>query len=48
MSTRPAFDPGQGSAYGGHVFAQSVWAASFSVAEGMVVHVSKMRGSFLT
>ncbi|KAH9216960.1 thioesterase-like superfamily-domain-containing protein [Leptodontidium sp. 2 PMI_412] len=38
MSTRPAFDPGQGSAYGGHVFAQSVWAASFSVAEGMVVH----------
>ncbi|KAG4441259.1 hypothetical protein IFR05_003250 [Cadophora sp. M221] len=38
MSTRPAFNPGQGSAYGGHVFAQSVWAASFSVGEGMVVH----------
>lgn len=39
MSTRPAFNPGQGSAYGGHVFAQSVWAASFTVGEGMVVHV---------
>jgi len=38
MSTRPAFNPGQGSAYGGHVFAQSVWAASFTVGEGMVVH----------
>ncbi|KAK0125333.1 hypothetical protein ONS95_000644 [Cadophora gregata] len=38
MSTRPAFNPGQGSAYGGHVFAQSVWAASFTVGEEMVVH----------
>ncbi|KAL2075681.1 hypothetical protein VTL71DRAFT_624 [Oculimacula yallundae] len=38
MSTRPAFNPGQGFAYGGHVFSQSVYAASFSVGEGMVVH----------
>ncbi|KAH7342813.1 thioesterase-like superfamily-domain-containing protein [Rhexocercosporidium sp. MPI-PUGE-AT-0058] len=38
MSIRPSYNPGQGSAYGGHVFAQSVWAASFTVGEGMVVH----------
>ncbi|CZT40699.1 uncharacterized protein RSE6_00344 [Rhynchosporium secalis] len=38
MSTRPAYNPGQNAAYGGHVFAQSVWAASLSVGEGMVVH----------
>jgi hypothetical protein len=39
MSKRPSFNPGGGSAYGGHVFAQAVWAASQDVKEGLVVHV---------
>jgi len=34
-----AYDPGIGSAYGGHVYAQAVWAAAQTVDEGMVVHV---------
>lgn len=42
MSLNPAFEPGGGSAFGGHVYAQSVWAASKTVEEGMVVHVSGM------
>jgi acyl-CoA thioesterase len=40
ISRVPAFNPGFGSAFGGHVFAQAVWAASQTVNEGMVVHVS--------
>lgn len=39
ISRTPPFHPGAGSAFGGHVFAQSVWAASHTVDEGMVVHV---------
>lgn len=30
---------GENGTYGGHVFAQSVWAAAQTVAEGFVVHV---------
>ena len=30
---------GGGIAYGGHVYAQSVWAASQTVGNGMIVHV---------
>lgn len=40
VSRIPPFNPGLGSAFGGHVFAQSVWAASQTVDAGMVVHVS--------
>jgi hypothetical protein len=40
MSLNGAFEPGGGSAYGGHVYAQSVWAAARTVGEGMFVHVS--------
>jgi acyl-CoA thioesterase len=40
MSVNPPFEPGFGSAYGGHVYAQSVRAASLTVVEGMVIHVS--------
>ena len=39
MSKSPSFNPGGGSAYGGHVFAQAVCAASQDVWEGMVVHM---------
>jgi hypothetical protein len=42
MSRRIPWSPGQ-VAYGGHVYAQSVWAASQAfneVENGMVVHVS--------
>lgn len=35
--TAPNF--GGSAGYGGYVYAQSVWAAAQSVAEGMVVHV---------
>lgn len=42
MSLNPAFEPGGGSAFGGHVYAQSVYAASMTVEEEMVVHVSGM------
>ncbi|KAF4313069.1 Acyl-CoA thioesterase [Botryosphaeria dothidea] len=38
-SRAKAFAPGGGtSAYGGHVFAQAVWAAAQTVREGFVVH----------
>jgi len=40
MSVNPPFEPGFGSAYGGHVYAQAVRAASLTVVEGMVIHVS--------
>jgi acyl-CoA thioesterase len=40
MSVNPPFEPGFGSAYGGHVYAQSVRAASLTVVDGMVIHVS--------
>ena len=41
MSVSPSFSPdgGAGAAFGGHVYAQAVWAASQTVGEGMVVHV---------
>jgi acyl-CoA thioesterase len=39
MSVNSSFDPGFGSAYGGHVYAQSGRAASLTVVEGMVIHV---------
>jgi len=38
VSLRPAFTGGNALAYGGHVYAQAVWAASLGVKEGMVVH----------
>jgi acyl-CoA thioesterase len=40
MSVCPPFNPGGGSAFGGHVYAQSVWAASQTVGEEMLIHVS--------
>lgn len=42
MSVSPSFSPNGGAvqAFGGHVYAQSVWAAAQTVGEGMVVHVS--------
>jgi len=43
----PAFNPGLGTAFGGHVFAQAVWAASHSVDEGMIVHVGISRAIVL-
>lgn len=40
MSVRPAWTPaGHTTAYGGHVFAQAVWAAAQTVGEGLVIHV---------
>lgn len=34
------FSPGaSGRAYGGHVYAQAVWAAAHTVPEGYVIHV---------
>jgi acyl-CoA thioesterase len=53
MSVRPAFSAGgvAGGAFGGHVYAQAVWAAAHTVGSGMVVHVSLSRDfvvSFLT
>ena len=40
-SLTPAWSTGEGTAaFGGHVFAQSMWVASKTVADGMVVHVS--------
>jgi len=39
-SKKMAFSPGgSGRAYGGHVYAQAVWAAAQTVKEGFVVHV---------
>lgn len=39
-SIAKAFAPGRGSmAYGGHVFAQAVWAAAQTVTDGFVVNV---------
>jgi acyl-CoA thioesterase len=45
MSVRPAFyaGGGAGAAFGGHVYAQGVWAAAQTVGSGMVVHVSLSR-----
>jgi acyl-CoA thioesterase len=42
MSVNPSFCPDGGyrAAFGGHVYAQAVWAAARTVGEGMVVHVS--------
>ncbi len=40
LSLRPSFNPGSGATYGGHVFAQAVWAAAQTVREGMICHVS--------
>lgn len=42
MSLQPAYEPGNGTSYGGHVFAQAVWAASGTVEEGLVAHVSSV------
>jgi acyl-CoA thioesterase len=39
MSVNPAFNAGGAAAYGGHAYAQAVWAAAQTVGEGMVVHV---------
>lgn len=40
MSKSSAWSPGgRGAAYGGHVFAQCVWAACQTIAEGMIIHV---------
>lgn len=40
----PSYSPGFGASYGGHVFAQAVWAASLTVdgegEGGMCVHAS--------
>lgn len=49
MSTTPPFNAGGGSAFGGHVYAQAVWAASQTVNAGMIVHVrsSRLRFSFV-
>jgi hypothetical protein len=40
-STVSAYAPtgGENGAYGGHVYAQSVWAAAQTVKEGFIVHV---------
>lgn len=39
-STALPFSPnGTGRSYGGHVFAQAVWAAAHTVKDGFVVHV---------
>lgn len=39
-SRAPPFSPGgSGRAYGGHVYAQAVWAAAQTVGKGFVVHV---------
>jgi hypothetical protein len=45
MSVRPAFcaGGGAGASFGGHVYAQGVWAAAQTVGSGMVVHVSLSR-----
>jgi len=40
ISRVPAYNPGNGTAFGGHVYAQAAWAASLSVDEGMLIHVS--------
>ena len=39
ISVNPSVNPGGRAAFGGHVSAQSVWAAAQTVGEGMVVHV---------
>jgi acyl-CoA thioesterase len=46
MSVRPAFcaGGGAGASFGGHVYAQGVWAAAQTVGSGMVVHVSFVTG----
>lgn len=47
ISLVPSTGPGSGTAYGGHVFAQAVWAASQTVNKGMVVHVSLIAKSLI-
>jgi acyl-CoA thioesterase len=39
MSKTPAWLPAGAVTYGGHVYAQAVWAASQTVQDGFVVHV---------
>ncbi len=39
MSKQVAWCPVGAAAYGGHVYAQAVWAAAQSVEAGLVVHV---------
>lgn len=47
QSLTKAFSPGnETTAYGGHVFAQAVWAAAQTVKEGFVVHVGFCRVPF--
>ena len=48
MSINPSFcaSSGHRAAYGGHVYAQAVWAAAQTVGPGMVVHVSYPRDEF--
>lgn len=38
-----AYSPtgGENGTYGGHVFAQATWAAAQTVAEGLLIHVSR-------
>lgn len=48
VSRRPAFTGGNYIAYGGHVYAQAVWAASLGVLDGMVVHVSLFPSKYIT
>lgn len=40
MGKYTSYNPGSGLGYGGHVYAQSVWAAAQTVENGMVIHVS--------
>lgn len=43
MSLTPAWASGGAwSAFGGHVYAQSIWAATQEVPDGQVVHVSSL------
>lgn len=42
MSLTPAWASGGAwSAFGGHVYAQSIWAATQEVPDGQIVHVSR-------
>jgi acyl-CoA thioesterase len=46
MSKMPAWVPAGPAAYGGHVYAQAVWAASQTVKAGFVAHVWNRLQSF--
>lgn len=41
MGEHTSYNSGSGVGYGGHVFAQSAWAAAQTVEDGMVIHVRK-------